>query len=237
MKIELLYPELGNLYGDTGNYIYLKKCLPDAEFVETHLNDKPAFANEDVSMVVMGSMLESAQTLAVAKLKPYKEELKANIEKGTVFLLTGNSIELLGEYIEEDGEKEEMLGLYPFHSERQHAVRYNYLVRGEFEGMQLVGYKTQFAKLYGTFDKPFMKMLGGMGNNTETETEGIHDHNLFATYYTGPLLPCNPLFVKYLLRLLGHDDHLAYEEEAMAAYENRMQEYLGEAMRYEFHWH
>ena len=31
----------------------------------------------------------------------------------------------------------------------------------------------------------------------------------------------NPLFTKYLLRLLGHDDTLAFEEEAMEAFQYR----------------
>ena len=36
MTVEILYPELCNLYGDRGNMDYLKQCLP-AEFRETAL--------------------------------------------------------------------------------------------------------------------------------------------------------------------------------------------------------
>ena len=30
MKIEYLYPELGNLFGDSANIKYLRACLPEA---------------------------------------------------------------------------------------------------------------------------------------------------------------------------------------------------------------
>ena len=43
MKIEILYPDLCCLYGDKGNTKFLMQCLPDAEFIHTGLNEKPAF--------------------------------------------------------------------------------------------------------------------------------------------------------------------------------------------------
>lgn len=48
MKIEILYPEICTLYGDKGNTMYLQKCLPDAEFVTTGLNEKPLFLRENI---------------------------------------------------------------------------------------------------------------------------------------------------------------------------------------------
>ena len=41
MKIEILYPEMSNIYGDYGNIMFLKKCLPEAEFIETSLHTEP----------------------------------------------------------------------------------------------------------------------------------------------------------------------------------------------------
>ena len=39
MKIEVLFPEVANLYGDLSNIEYLKKCLNnDVEIIETSLN-------------------------------------------------------------------------------------------------------------------------------------------------------------------------------------------------------
>ena len=48
MKIEVLFPEVANLYGDLSNIEYLKKCLnDDVEIIETSLNDEPAFVKQN----------------------------------------------------------------------------------------------------------------------------------------------------------------------------------------------
>ena len=50
MKIEMLYPEVCNLFGDISNIKYLKKCLPDAEIIKTEINSEPAFVTQDVDI-------------------------------------------------------------------------------------------------------------------------------------------------------------------------------------------
>ena len=61
MKIEVLYPEIANLYGDLENVIYLQKSNPEIEVVETHLTDVPLFVSEKPALVYMGTMTERAQ--------------------------------------------------------------------------------------------------------------------------------------------------------------------------------
>ena len=55
MKIEVLFPEVANLYGDLSNIEYLKKCLnDDVEIIETSLNDEPAFVKQnDINLIFM----------------------------------------------------------------------------------------------------------------------------------------------------------------------------------------
>ena len=53
MKIEILFPEICNLFGDMGNMKYLKKCLPNAEFVSTAFGDKPLFADEQPNLIYL----------------------------------------------------------------------------------------------------------------------------------------------------------------------------------------
>lgn len=49
MKIEILYPEFCNLYGDLGNVLYLEETLKNsAEFIYTNILDKPRFLSEDI---------------------------------------------------------------------------------------------------------------------------------------------------------------------------------------------
>ena len=96
MKIEILYSELCCLYGDKGNTLFLKQCLPEAEFIETTLNAKPAFLDGDVDLCCMYSMSEQSQERILSRLMPYKEEIATRCAQGkTLFLLLGNALEAL----------------------------------------------------------------------------------------------------------------------------------------------
>ena len=62
IKIEALYTEACNLYGDRFNVTYLEKSLQgQAEFIYTSLNETPRFVTEDVDMIYMGAMPEKEQ--------------------------------------------------------------------------------------------------------------------------------------------------------------------------------
>ena len=149
MKIEILFPEFCNLFGDMFNMKYLKMCLPDAEFVETALDETPKFTQEDVNMVYLGPMTEKTQEKVINKLLPYKNRIEELIEKNTVFLFTGNALEVLGDYIEnEDGSKINGLGIFPVHSKRDMMHRHNSYFIGEFEDIKIVGFKSQFTMMY-----------------------------------------------------------------------------------------
>lgn len=110
MKIEILFPEFCNLFGDMCNMKYLKMCLPDAEYIETAMDEELTFIKEDVNLIYMGPMTEKTQEKVIKKLKPYTERIKELIQKGVCFLFTGNALEVLGNHIEnEDGTKIEAL--------------------------------------------------------------------------------------------------------------------------------
>ena len=67
MKIEVLFPEVANLYGDLSNIEYLKKCLnDDVEIIETSLNDEPAFVKQnDINLIFMAGMTEKSQEIVI----------------------------------------------------------------------------------------------------------------------------------------------------------------------------
>ena len=134
IKIEMLYPEICNLFGDYANVKYLASCIEDAKVINTHLTDKPSFLNEDVDFIYMGSMTEKSQELVIERLKPYTEKIKEMIDKNKVMLFTGNAVEILGNYIEkDDGSKIEALGILNFYAKRQMMNRVNSLILGDFE--------------------------------------------------------------------------------------------------------
>ena len=68
MRIEIMYPELCCLYGDKGNTMFLRQCLPEAEFIFTQLNERPHFLDEEIDLCCMYSMSEQSQELILSRL-------------------------------------------------------------------------------------------------------------------------------------------------------------------------
>ncbi len=227
LKIEILYPEVCNLYGDMGNVQYLKQCLPEACFIETGLTDEPAFVKDDVNMIYMGSMTERVQEKVVERLKPYKKELKCHIDKGTVILFTGNAYELMGQYIEDAGKKIECLGFFSYHAKRDMMNRHFSVILAKFRGRDIVGFKDQFTMSYNNdCRQAFMEIVKGEGYHTGLPFEGVRSKNFFGTYLLGPFLIMNPDFTKYIMELMGEKDcKLAFEDAVRAAYEKRVNEF------------
>ena len=229
MKIEILYPEFCNLNGDMGNIKYLKKCLPEAELIETSINDKPKFIQQsDISLVYMGTLSERSQEIVITKLKPYTELIKQKIEQNQLFLFTGNSVEILGKYIEnEDGSRIEALGIFDIFAKRNMMHRHNSFFLGKYKEIEILGFKSQFTMLYGNNEENyFIKTDMGIGINEQTKLEGIHQNNFFATYIIGPILVLNPYFTLELLKLMGVEKpKLAFENEVIEAYKIRLKKF------------
>jgi CobQ-like glutamine amidotransferase family enzyme len=227
MKIEILYPEICYLYGDLMNIEYLRRCIPAAEVVRTSLKTRPAFLDGGVDMVYLCSMTERAQELVIDALRPHTEKIKELIDGGTIFLATGNALEIFIKDIEnEDGSKLEALGLFDLTAKRRMTDRYNALYLGKFRDIDIVGLKSQFAHAYGDDHDPLFITMRGAGRSPGAIPEGIRKNNFMATYVLGPLLIMNPPFTKYIMGLLGAGDlPLAYEKAAMDSYELRLKEY------------
>ena len=231
MVIEVLYPEYNNLYGDRGNCEYLAKKLTlagyEVETIETSLFDKPAFVENRVDFLLIGPCQEKHQLVEIQHLKEYAGDIKKRIDNGGIILATGNAFELFGEYIENPkGEKTECLGFYPYYAKQFSRLRYNDCSVGEFDSMKIVGFKNLLSHSYGENPKPFLNMKKGCGMNKESKIEGIRDNNLFATYHTGPLLPLNPQFADYLIKLADDDYKGITLEFEKQAYDSRLRELL-----------
>jgi len=227
IKIEMLFPEFCNLYGDISNIKYLRKCIPDAKYIETEFSKEPAFINEDVNFIYLGPMTEDMQEKVIKKLKQYKERIKELIESNVIFLVTGNAMEIFGEYIEnEDGSRIEGLSIFPIYSKRDMLNRHNSLFIGKYENIEILGFKSQFTFSYGDNSEDyFLEVEKGIGLNKESNLEGIKRNNFFATYLLGPILISNPLFTKKLIEKMGIDKvELAFEEDAILAYNQRLSE-------------
>lgn len=228
LKIEVLFPEFCNLYGDISNIKYLKKCLPNAKFYETAFDEELIFIKEKVNFIYLGPMTEKMQEKVINKLKPYKERIKELIDENVVFLVTGNAIEIFGKYIEnEDGTKIEALDIFDIYAKRDMLHRHNSIFIGNWEDIKVVGFKSQFTFAYGNNENDyFAKVEKGIGLNKESKLEGIQKNNFIGTYLLGPILILNPMFTKKIIEKMGIEDvKVAFEEDTIAAYNQRLNEF------------
>lgn len=253
MKIEILFPEICNLYGDLANIRYIKESVPEAQIIETSLKEKPFFADNDVDLIYMGTTTEQGITLSVNALLPYVSKLKELIDAGQFILLTGNALDIFGKYIDSDSKEHiEGLGIIPTHAEYYMLKRQNCFCLGEFSDedarFPIVGFKSIFGYTYPEKDNsqidnsdesqkdsnesseavskfsPLFIMERGAGRNTLVKEDGFRFKNLLATHLIGPLLPLNPYFTKWLLTKLGAQTEPAFFESALKAFEVRKQE-------------
>lgn len=230
MKIEVLFPEICNLCGDGMNMRYLQQCVPSIEIVETDLKSRPRFLDEEIALVYLGSATERGLELMVQALAPAKEELLAKLKAGQRMLVTGNAQDALCLSVENDeGWQLDGLGLLPARARYKMLQRHNSFYLGTFGEMEIVGFKSLFGHCYDAPEENgLFSTVRGVGRNPFTAAEGWHLGNLMTTHLTGPLLVLNPPLCKWLLRQMGCDDTLAFEEAAFAAYEQRLREFRDE---------
>lgn len=202
--------------------------MPEANFIETAFDEEPTFVKGHVDMIYLGPMTERMQEKVIRKLQIYRERIQELIEENVVFLLTGNAMEILGEYIQkEDGSQIEALKLFPIYSKRDMMHRHNSHFIGKFEDIDIVGFKSQFSMSYGDNEKNYFATVEkGIGLNSQSKLEGIRKNNLVATYVIGPILILNPLFTKKIIEMMGvRTPKIALAEDVMLAYQQRLKEF------------
>ena len=182
--IEALYPEVCNLFGDTGNLRYLKLCLPQATFIETALNDEPYFVHHPVSMIYLGPMSEHTQCTIISKLAPYRERIAECIANGVTFLATGNAMEVFGKQITDaQSGVTTGLGLIDLTTTRDMMHRFYSLVLGTYNELQMVGFRAQFTRsTLGSTEVPFIQVTKGTPMCETARIDGIQKNHFYGTY-------------------------------------------------------
>ncbi len=228
MTIEILFDEVCGLYGDAQNAAYLQATVPDAAVIHTPLTAEPYFAKQTPDLIYIGSMPEQIQRRVIEKLMPLKARLAELVEQGIPILATGNAGEIFAKSIDYVTEEihTDALGFFDLTVKTNLFDRYNGKVLGDCAGIPIVGFRSQFSFLYGdNSDCYFARCIRGDGINRESKLEGMRKNNLMCTQILGPILPLNPLFCEYLLKLCGVEAKAAYREAAMDAYEQRLKEF------------
>ena len=97
MKIEILFSDICNQYGDNGNIVYLQKLIDIAkktdeegehEIYFTELNDDIRFIKEQIDFVYIGSLSETKINVVLEKLYNHRLEIFKKIENGQMILAT-----------------------------------------------------------------------------------------------------------------------------------------------------
>ena len=207
LKICHMYPDVLNLYGDTGNIICMKKRLQwrgiDALVETKPIGSKLELAGFD--LVFIGGGQDFEQEVLLDDLHRGKtDELRAAVEDGIVLLAVCGGYQMLGSYYETyDGKRCDFTGLvdlYTVGGVKRMIGNYKFQCTDSAGGSTIVGFENHSGRtILGSGVEPLGKVLAGYGNNGEDGTEGAHYRNVFGTYSHGPVLPKNPEFCDHLL--------------------------------------
>ena len=207
LKICHMYPDVLNLYGDTGNIICMKKRL-QWRGIDAVVETKPIGSKLDLTgfdLVFIGGGQDFEQEVLLDDLHRGKtDEIRSAVEDGIVLLAVCGGYQMLGSYYETyDGKRCDFTGLldlYTVGGEKRMIGNYKFRCTEAAGGSIIVGFENHSGRtMLGSGVEPLGKVLAGYGNNGEDGTEGAHYKNIFGTYSHGPVLPKNPEFCDHLL--------------------------------------
>ena len=205
-KILYLYPELLDLYGDSGNIEVLKyrlekrgiKCQVDTYSI---LEDKPNFS--DYNLIFMGGGADREQSILSDDLVRYKDDIIAAIKNGVFVLLICGGFQLFGKYYKDaDGNVIDGLGIFDYYTvsggKRNRNIG-NIIIESNIDGelYKVIGFENHGGITYD-ISNSFGKILYKNPNNTY-DFEGFMLENVIGTYLHGPLLSKNPKLADYII--------------------------------------
>ena len=202
IKIAHLYYDLMNLYGDNGNIKILKQAL-EKQGVETSIeflsiDDDINF--DEFDFIYIGPGTYNNEKIVLRHLLEYKDNVKKAFDNNTFFLITGNSLEMFGNFITDDNKKLEALGIIDFTSEKttKRLVSEIYAKCDKFDNI-ILGFKNQDG-LITSNEKGFFQIIQGFGFNEESKEDGFLINNFLGTYMIGPILVRNPELLTFLVK-------------------------------------
>lgn len=203
LKVVHLYPELLNLYGDSGNILVLRKRMAwrgiEPVVEEVHFGDTPHFADADIAFIGGGSDRE--QLIVCESLLAVGDELRAFVEDGGALLAVCGGYQLLGESYLMGDERVQGLSLVDLYTDRgSPRLISNVVVESRISPQPIVGYENHGGRTHlGEGVEPLGRVLYGNGNDGQSGYEGCLYKNVVGTYVHGPLLPKNPGVADYVL--------------------------------------
>lgn len=209
--IGYLYPDLMNIYGDTGNIVALKKRAEwrDIEVAIKKLTIGSILKEGEVDIFFFGGGQDQAQELVASDLESNGKGkvIKQEVERGVPLLSICGGYQLLGEYYKPaDKPKLPGVGLFPVYTVAgDKRMIGNVAVKSDNSVLMtddfLVGFENHSGKTFLHKNAQALgKVIKGFGNNGEDQTEGCIYKNAIGTYLHGSLLPKNPHLADFLLQ-------------------------------------
>lgn len=222
LTITHLYPKLLNLYGDTGNIECLvQRCRWRGIRARVQNVTPNSEVPQSTDIVFAGGGADLGQSVVSKDLQERKIWLKELADSGCAGLFICGTYQLLGNYYQSaDGSKLEGISIFDaytkhFGTDKPRCVGDITVKQTKTLKLQtnhnLVGFENHGGRTYlGEKAQPLGKVIKGYGNNGEDKTEGAIYNNFFGTYLHGPILPKNPHFADYLIKLALEEK---YEEK------------------------
>lgn len=210
-----LYDDLLDLYGDSGNLtavtVRLQQMGFDVKLSRLSLGDHLDF--NLYQMVYIGPGKAKNLAKASEHFRAYEQQVKAAVEQGIVFLVTGNARLLFGKSFTSEGDALcEGIGLFDYTGRETGNVFISDVVAAPVFAPNTPGYGfiNRTAHIDGNGLNPLFEVRQGAGDNeAPAQSEGNLLHHFFGTWQLGPVLVKNPHLLCEVLRWLTGD---AYQQ-------------------------
>ena len=218
-----LYYDLLNLYGENAN----SRCIVHSLELNNikvnidlkSLDDKINF--DDYDIIYIGSGSENNLLIALEDLKRRKKDIKKYIDDEKCLLLTGNSMDLFGKYIETNNNKIDGLNIFDYYTKFISESTFKNASTDRIVGevfaqsnlikQKIVGFQNRCDLNYN-ITTPLFITEQRFSNDLESENEGFTYKNVYATHIIGPLLIRNPYLTDYILKKICEKKNLEYKK-------------------------
>ena len=204
MKITVghLYPDMLNLYGDSGNIAALKHRMMsrgiEVDIKTYSIEDDIDFSCLDI--VYIGGGGEREQDIVCNRLKSMGDKLISYAEDCGVILAVCSGFEILGKYIKNSDSVTEGVGLLDIYADYdKEKIIGNVVLESEILKTTVVGFENHSGRMNIGSHTPLGKVITGKGGDGKG-FEGVVYKNVVATYLHGPLLPKNPALADFLIK-------------------------------------
>lgn len=227
IKIAHLYYDLMNLYGENANVRALKKHLENqnAKVEITYLTKGDVIDFNLYDIFYMGMGTEQNQLIVLEDLFKYQMKIK-KIIKDKIFIMTGNSFELFGNYLITKKGKIKTLEIFNYYCEIvNERITFDGLFASKLINNPIIGSSNRLSVMYST-ENEFFRVIEGIGSNNDSHLEGYQIQDFYGTYLIGPLLIRNPYLTEYIVKRILEKKGLPYQENKNLLTYKAYEEYI-----------